>query len=170
MDNSEHTHRLSFPESIASILISLLVLFVFFIMSRNMSLADFLGVVVLAFVMLPLAFGLLARPFVTKIVVKPYGLEYHTTIYVMGAEWKHLVSVDHFKNTTAGKSLVVVPREGRLKFRAWAKPLRRFLKHDPKDVRILVSQFRASNGHTFETDVLVNVSQHGKLSTELEPL
>jgi hypothetical protein len=179
MDNVEHTHRLSIPESFASLLIGALILFLLFIslsgdigklFSGEASLANYLGVVIILFGILPFGIILLTRPFVTKVVVKPFGIEYHNAIYVLTADWKNLVNLGHVKNTTAGKSLVIVPREGQVVFRAWAKPLWKILKHDPKDIKIPVAQFRTSNGHSFETDVLVNVSQQGVLSSELEPL
>jgi len=179
MNNAEHTHRLSIPESVASFLIGALILFLLSIpllgdsknlVSGEASLADYLGVVVILFCILPFGLNLLARPFMAKVVIKPFGIEYHNTIYVLTADWKNLVNVGHLKNTTAGKSLVIVPREGQVIFRAWAKPVRKMLKHDPKDIKILAAQFRASNGHSFESDVLVNVSQQGILASEIEPL
>jgi hypothetical protein len=179
MDNAEHTHRLAIAESIASFLIGALILLFLPIpliggtknlVSGEASLADYFGAIVILFGIFPFGLSLLARPLVTKVVVKSFGIEYHNTIYVLSANWKNLVNIGHLKNTTAGKGLVIVPREGQVRFRTWAKPLRRILKHDPKDMKILVSQFRPSNGHSFETDVLVNVSQQGVLSSELEPL
>jgi hypothetical protein len=72
-----------------------------------------------------------------------------------------------------GKTLVVVPRAGNLTLRKWAKPFRNLLKEYPnklQDIEILVSQFGEHNGHSFETDILVNVAQHLEFSETLESL
>ncbi len=172
MNNAEHSHRLSFYWWFGNIIIGSFILFIVFgtfianaqeLTSGDLGIADYLGVIVLIFAMFPVGLDLLARPFVTKIIVKVHGLEYRTTTYVLLADWKDLVNMGYVKGTYTGKSLVVVPRAGHVMLRTWAKPFRRFLRHNPNDVEILVSQFRASNGHSFETDILVNVSQRAEL-------
>ena len=178
MDNTEHTHGLSFSWSIGDILIGsflILIVFGFFIVnihdliSGNLGISDYLGIVFLFFLMLPVGLDLLARPLVTKIVVKIRGVEYHTTTFILLADWKDLVVVDYSKSRKRNR-LIITPKGGRLTLRSWAKPLRRFLRHKPEDIEIIVSQFRTSNGHTFDVDVIENVLQRGELSKELETL
>ena len=178
MDNTEHTHRLSFSWGIGDILIgSFLILIVFgtlvvsahSFISGDASVSDYLGVVFLIFLMLPVGVDLLARPFVTRVVVRVHGIEYHTTTYVLLAEWKDLVNVGYSKNRKRSR-LILAPKAGQLTLRSWARPLQRILRHKPEDIEIMVSQFRTSNGHTFEVDVVENVPQRGEFSTEVESL
>jgi len=180
MDNSEHTHRLSPSWWIGNLLIGSFILLIVVgmlvmnfqdLFSGNLGVSDFLGIIVIIVFMFPTGLLLFSTPFVTKIVVKVHGIEYHAPTYVVLADWKELVNVGPVKNTHAGKSLVVIPQEGKLTLRKWAQPFQKILKHNPKDVQILVSQFSASNGHSLEKDFLVNLSQRGQfLATELESL
>lgn len=126
---------------------------------------DSFGILLLMAVMLPFSLVLLARPFLIKIIVKPQGIEYHSTFFILQADWNNLVNIGYVKKTNAGKTLVVIPREGNLIHRKWAKPFRNILKEYPnelKDVQILVSQFRDQDGHSFETDIMVNVAQQAE--------
>jgi len=177
MNDAEHIHRLAFSWWLGNILIGSFVLLISIgmlvgdareLFYGKVSIIEFVGTLLVFLLMFPVGFLLFASSFVTKIVVKPQGLECHTTTYILLANWKDLVNIGTVKNTHAGKSLIVVPTGGVLTLRRWAQPFQRFLRHNPKDVAILVSQFRASNGHSLETDILVNVSQRGELSAELE--
>jgi hypothetical protein len=172
MDNSEHTHWLSFSWSLGNIILGAFMLFIVFgtfvanaqdMISSKLGIADYLGIVILIFFIFPLGLFFLSTPFVTKIIVKSNGFEYHTTTYVLLADWKNLINMGYARNTNAGKTMVVVPREGKLTLRNWAKPFRKIFKHNLKDIEILISMFRASNGHSLDTDILVNISQHTEL-------
>jgi hypothetical protein len=176
MDNIEHTHRLRFPwwfRDIVSgscflvIVIEILILNAQDLISGGMGISNYLGIAALMFTMVPVGLFFFSSPFITKIVIKSDGLEYHTPAYILLADWKDLINTGYVKNTQTGKSWVVVPQGGILTLRAWAQPFQRFLRHNPKEVVILISQFRATNGHSLETDILANVSQRGELSTEL---
>jgi hypothetical protein len=110
--------------------------------------------------LLPLSLVLLSRPFLTKMVVKPEGIEYHSTFFVLQADWKNLANLGYARKTHAGDTLVIVPRAGILIHKKWARPFRNLLAEYPNDlgdVEILVSQFSEHKGHSFETDVLANV-------------
>ena len=167
MDNSEHTHRLSFFWWIGNLTIGSFLLLVFIdmlamnfqpLISGKLGVLDYLGIVFITIFMFPMGLLLFSTPLYTKIVVYVHGIEYHTPIFTLHADWKELVNVGHFKNTNAGNSLVVIPRDGKLTLKKWAQPFQKILKHNPKDVQILVSQFSASNGHSLETDFLVNIT------------
>jgi hypothetical protein len=179
MDNSEHTHRLSSSWrfgylSLGAFLLLIVVGTVIFrapgIFSDG-SAFDLLGILVLIVVVFPFSLVLLARAFLIKVVVKPQGIEYHSTFFVLQADWRNLVHLGYVKRTNAGRTLVVVPRAGNLIHKKWAKPFRNILKEYPnelQDVQILVSQFGGRNGHSFETDVLANVEQSTALPEEVE--
>jgi len=178
MDNSEHTHRLSSSWRFGYISLGafLLLITVGTVIFRapgvfsDGSPFDLLGILVLI-VVFPLSLVLLARPFLIKVVVKPQGIEYHSTFFVLQADWCNLVHLGYVKRTNAGRTLVVVPRAGNLIHRKWAKPFRNILKEYPnelQDVQILVSQFSGQNGHSFETDVLANLAQSTALPKEVE--
>ena len=180
MDNSEHTYRLSFSWWIGNLFIGSFILFIVIgtllvnfqeLFSGKLGIADYLGFVFVIVVMFPFGLLLFSTPLVTKIVVYSHGIEYHTPVFILRADWKELINVGHVKNTNAGKSMVIIPKDGTLTLRKWALPFRKILRHNPKDIQILVSQFGASNGNSLETDILVNLSQRGQFSaTELESL
>jgi len=137
------------------------------------SILEYLGILLLIVVMLPFSLVLLARPFLIKINVKPQGIEYHSTFFILQADWKDLVNIGYVKKTNAGKTLVVIPREGNLTHRKWAKPFHNLLREYPnelRDVQILVSQFHSHHGHSFESDILANVAQQTASFQSREPL
>jgi hypothetical protein len=137
------------------------------------SIFDYLGILVLLAVVFPISLVLLARPFLIRIIVKPQGIEYHSTFFIMQADWNNLVNIGYVKNTNAGRTLVVIPRDGNLIYRKWSKPFRNLLKEYPnelKDVQILVSQFRNQNGHSFKTEILANVVQQAEFREGVESL
>ena len=175
MNDEIHVHRLSPSSWFGYILIGAFLLFLVigtvFVSVLNIfsdtSILDYVGIVILFAVVLPLALVLLARPFFTRMIVKPEGIEYHSTFFVLQADWKNLKNIGYVQKTTAGKTLVVVPKAGNLIYRKWAMPFRNLLKEYPnklQDVEILVSHFGEYNGHSFEEDILVNVAQHSELS------
>ena len=179
MDNSHHTHRFSLKAWVLSFLISFFLLFlgcsVLFIKVPQFTFgqsdfSDYLTISFMVFLLLPLGILLLIIPFATKIVVRGNGLEYQRATFVLTVEWKDLVNIGYVKNTPAGKTLVVVPRGGKLEYRNWTMPFRNILAKKPQDIQILVSQFGSTNGHSFETDILVNVTQLVALTDELESL
>jgi hypothetical protein len=181
MNDSIHVHRFSPSSGFGYLLLGAFMLFiiigtVFFSASNIFSdknVLDYVGNVILIAVVLPLSLVLLARPFLTRMIVKPEGIEYHSTFFVLEAEWKNLVNIGYVQKTNAGRTLVVVPKAGKLIYRKWAKPFRNLFKEYPnklQDVEILVSQFSRYNGHSFEEDILVNVAQNSELSEMLEPL
>jgi hypothetical protein len=179
MNDSMHVHRLSPSWWLGNIFLGSFMLFivigaVVFNASNIFSgMSGFIGFLILIAVILPFSLVLLARPFLTKMIVKPDGIEYHSTFFILQADWKNLANIGYVRKTNAGKTLVVVPREGSLIHRKWAKPFQNLLREYPnklQDVEILVSQFSEYNGHSFETDVLVNVAQHTEFSENLEAL
>ncbi|MFZ6028292.1 MAG: hypothetical protein ACOYYS_11310 [Chloroflexota bacterium] len=170
MHNSSHTHWLSLSWWFGYLSLGIFALFIVIgtivlnasDLFANAGVLDYLGVLVLIAIVLPISLVLLARPFLTRIIVDEQGIEYHSTFFVIQANWKELVNIGYIKDTNAGKTLVVIPREGKLIHRRWSKPFRNMLKEYPnelRDVQILVSQFRDQDGHSFETDILVNVAQ-----------
>jgi hypothetical protein len=180
MNNIEHMHRLNFSWWIGNLIIGSFLLLIAIgtlifnfqdLVSGILGVADYLGIIIVIVFIFPAGLLLFIIPFVTKIVVKAHGVEYHTPTCVFFADWKDLVNIGHVKDEKVGKSLLVISRGGNLILRKWAQPFQKIIKHNPKDVQILVSQFSASNGHSLETDILVNVSQRGQFSaTELESL
>lgn len=173
MDNTEHTYRLSFSWWIGNLAISSFILFIVIgtlifnfqeLISGKLGIADYLGFIFVIFVMFPFGLLLFSTPLITKLVVYSHGIEYHTPVFILRADWKELINNGHVKNKKAGKSMVVVPKGGALTLRKWALPFRKILRHDPKDIQILVSQFGTSNGNSFEADILVNLSQRGQFS------
>jgi hypothetical protein len=169
MNNSEHTHRLTVSWWIGNILIGSFVLFILFAMLANsvkdifsgkMGFSGYLEIVLLILLLLPFSILLLMSSFTTKILVKASGIEYHTPIFVFLADWKHLDNLGYINDKNFGKTLVIVPRGGNLMLRTWARPFRKVLRDTPQKVKIFVSQFRQTNGHSFEEDVLANVSQY----------
>ncbi len=176
MDNSEHIHRFSLKAWIFNTLLgSFLLLLVFGVLaikliSATSKLSDYLGFALLAFLLFPLGIALLIFPFVTKIVVKGSGLEYHSATSILRAGWKDLVNIGYREHTPAGKTLVVVALGGKLELRNWATPFRNIFVKQPQGIEILVSQFGPADGHSFETDILVNVTEHEGFADELEPL
>ena len=137
------------------------------------SILNYVKILFLLAFLLPLSLVLLARPFLTKMVVKPEGIEYHSTFFVLQADWKNLANPGYVRKTNAGKTLVIVPKAGILIHRKWARPFRDILKEYPNDlgdVEILVSQFSKHNGHSFETDVLTNLGSQTGFSETLETL
>ncbi len=170
MNNSSHVHRLSLSWwfgyiSIGGFMLFIVIGAIIFNASTifsGKSILDYSGILLLIAVILPFSLVLLARPFLIKIIVKPQGIEYHSTFFVLQADWKNLVNIGYVKKTSAGKTLVVIPQEGNLTHRKWAKPFRNLLREYPnelQDVQILVSQFHTHNGHSFESDILANVAQ-----------
>jgi hypothetical protein len=183
MNNIDPTHWRSFPWRIGYISLGTFILLIVVgtfivnaqdIISREMAFLEILGIIMLLALIYPMSVIIFARPFLIKVVVRSSGLEYHSTFFVLQGDWKNLANIGYIKNTNAGKILVVVPREGNLTFRKWAKLVpRNIFSEYPKDihdVQILVSQFRASNGHSFETNVLVNLSQTSDSNESLESL
>jgi hypothetical protein len=169
MNNSEHTHWLAISWWIGNILIGSFMLFILFgifansakdIFSGKMGFSDYLEIIFLIVLLLPFSAFLLISSFTTRIIVKASGIEYHTPIFIFYADWKHLNNLGYINDKNYGKTLVVVPRDGNLTLRTWAIPFRKVLRDTPQKVKILVAQFRQSNGHSFEEVVLANVSQY----------
>ncbi len=167
MNNSNHIHRFSFSAWAFSFLFSAFLLLVVLgvlavnvqdLLSGNSKFSDYILIAFMAFLLIPCGLLILIHPFVTKIVVTGSGLEYHGLTYILSADWKDLVNIGYVKDTNAGKTLVVIPQGGKLQIRNWAKPFRAILVKKPQEVPILVSQFGTTNGHSFETDILVNVA------------
>lgn len=145
MNNAEHTHRLSFSWWIGNLIVgsfSLLIVIGMLAMnfkdlfSGNLGVSDYLGSIAMIVFIFPFGLLLFSTSLFTKIVVDVHGIEYHTPTFILRADWKELVNVGHVKNTNAGKSLVVIPRDGKLTLRKWAQPLQKILKHNPKDIQI----------------------------------
>jgi hypothetical protein len=179
MDNSHHIHRLSPKASVFDFLLSFFLLFlscsVLVIKVPQLAFGqsdfmDYLTIAFIVFLLLPFGILFLIMPFATKLVVKGTGLEYHGPAFVLAVEWKDLVNVGYIKSPLAGKTLVVVSQGGKLKLKSWTMPIRNIVAIKPRDIRILVSQFGSANGHSFEADILVNVTQLVSLSDELESL
>ena len=179
MDNSHHTHRFALKAWVFSFILSFFLLFlscsVLFIKVPQFTFgqsdfSDYLTIAFMVFLLLPLGILLLIIPFATKIVVRVNGLEYQGPTFVLTVEWKDLLNIGYVKNTPAGKTLVVVPQGGKLEHRNWTMPFGNILAKKPQDIQILVSQFGSADGHSFETDILVNVTQLVALTDELEPL
>ena len=178
MHNSSHIHRFSFSSSLFTFLLSFFFLFLSISVlilkvvphfaSGEAGFSDYVVIAFMIFLLFPMGLALLVVPFVTKIVVKANGLEYHNATLILHTDWKDLANIGYRKSTPAGKTLVVVALGGKLEFRNWTTPFRNFFVKQPQGIEILVSQFGAANGHSLETDILVNVAQQEQLSDDVE--
>ena len=178
MNNSVHVHRLSPAWWITYIFIGAILLFsiagavITTILASDVRPLDVVRVLILTVIGLPVSLVALVHPFLTKMIVKPEGIEYHARFFILQANWNQLVNRGYVQ-VLAGKTLAVVPREGKLSYRKWVKPFRILLTGYPntlQDVVIFVSPFGGYNGHSFETDILVNVAQQAEFSETVESL
>jgi hypothetical protein len=105
MNNSSHIHRLSLSWwfgyiSIGGFILLIVIGTIIFNASTifsNASILDYSGIFLLIAVMLPISLVLLVRPFLIKIIVKPQGIEYHSTFFILQADWKDLVNIGYVK-------------------------------------------------------------------------
>jgi hypothetical protein len=99
MTNSVHVHRLSPSWWLGNIFLGafgLLIVVSGIIFNASKILSDTSGFVMflmLLLVMLPFSLVFLARPFLTRMIVKPEGLEYHSTFFVLRTNWNNLVNI-----------------------------------------------------------------------------
>ena len=177
MNDSIHVHRLSPAWWIAYIFCGAILLFsiagavITTILSSDARPLDVVRVLIVTVIGLPLGLFAWVQPFLTKMIVKPEGIEYHARFFILQANWNHLVNRGYVRKVLAGKTLVVVPREGKLRYRKWAKPFRILVTGYPntlQDVVIFVSPFGGYGGHSFETDILVNVTQYAGFPENVE--
>ncbi len=169
----EHTHRMAISWWIGGIVIGLfLVLIGVFLeagsihdlLSGKSGFVEMLGSA--GMVLLFLAFGalLLTFPIVTRVTVKPQGIRYYTAAFVLCADWKDMVTKGYSTSSLVGRAVVLTARQGDLRLRKWAKPLRWLLKSKPDQVEIVLSQFGKADGHKLEEDVIANVVHLGPLT------
>jgi hypothetical protein len=177
MADSDHIHRFSFYAWTFYIFLSGFVLLLVYgvlsvkaqdLLSGNLMFAEYIIIAFIVLLLIPIGLLTFIYPFVTKIIVKTQGLEYHGLTYVLSVDWKDLVNIGYVKDTYVGKTLVVIPQGGKLQIRNWAMPLQEILVKHPQELQILVSQFGTSDGHSFENDVLVNVARQSEADDESE--
>jgi len=114
--------------------------------------------------LLPFSVLALAFPFMTKIIIKTDGIEYHTLYYVLHADWKNL-GIGFAQGSITGRTLVVIPQRYTLILRSWVKPFRKIFKNQIQNINVLVSQFGKSNGHSLDIDIQENMSKPARMGT-----
>ncbi len=146
------------------LLLTISLLFIAPRFEGNQSMGAYLGMAVLFLFMLLNGLYIFFQTFVTRIVVKASGIEYHTPIFILGAEWKDIVIKGYVNYSLIRKSMRVIPQGGKLFLRKWAKPFQKILGKiislKSEDVEIMASQFKDAEGHSLETDFLANISQN----------
>ncbi|MCP4536343.1 MAG: hypothetical protein GY832_04280 [Chloroflexi bacterium] len=96
----------------------------------------------------------LVRPFVTKIIVSPKGLEYHTLSCVIKSEWHQIMSIGNMSYDQAGSAIALVPLNPHIVAKEWTKYVpwwdveRNAIAHG-----IPVSWFGGFMGHRLRSDM-----------------
>jgi hypothetical protein len=167
MDNSDHTHFLPVSWWLSSLLVGALMILILVysvisishnLVSGAIGLLGILEILVIMILLLPAGILLLTAPFSTKVIVLKKGLEYHTSTFILQTDWQSLTLNDNPVGQSFRDSLFVIPKEGTFQLRGWARPFRRMLKHEIKDVTIPIGQFGSYHGHSLEMEVREYIS------------
>jgi hypothetical protein len=161
MSISTHSHKFALPGRIVYFLVglsfTLLGIAFTFVFLSSLILGDsnvfsLLTSFVTAFSTLPFGLLFLSSSIFARVTIKPDVLEYHTPILIVSAKWKDL---QRFEGQKSGKIYsVIVPTEGNVTLRTWAKNIHWLFRKDPTSFYIDTSQFSNTNGHSLDSDII----------------
>jgi hypothetical protein len=122
------------------------------LITGEMTVLDYGGLLILVFLVFPFGIVVLVTPFLSKIVVSPEGLEYYTVAYIIRLNWADVVDAVYRTNGYMDKTTILIPRHFEVIERAWAKLVPWDLAYVMSE-GIPISRFGGFRGKRLKSDI-----------------